>query len=140
MHSYAHFRYLGHGGWGFCILSRTSLATPSYEKVKLRGFPRVRQQSKGGGPGPLLSMGTQGEVHPLRVGTMWHLFIRAYPKERGPEAAPFAPGQYRMTWDPPTQRCVIRSTFWILRGHRSFKPWLCYRFEGFGFWVLGFRV
>ena len=45
-HSYAHFRYIAHGGWAFCVLSRFSPATPSYQRVKRRGFARVRQQGR----------------------------------------------------------------------------------------------
>ena len=68
MHSYAHFRYLGHGGWVFCVLSRTSPATPSYQRVRRRGFARVRQQARHPHRGGLLSMGAQGEMHPLGGG------------------------------------------------------------------------
>ena len=107
-HSYAHFRYIAYGGWAFCVLSRTSPATPSYQRVKRRGFARVGLQGRQRGGGPLLSMGAQGEVHPLRVaaagGSVWHLFLRAYPREREPGAAAFQTGHYRLQWDGPAQQ------------------------------------
>ena len=108
MESYAHFRYLGHGGWAFCVLSRTSPATPSYQRVRMRGFASVRQQGRRPNDGPLLSMGAQGEVHPLRGGgTSWHLFLRAYPREREPDAAAFSTGHFRLDWDDSSQQSSL---------------------------------